>query len=210
MRRIISLSFLSVVIIAGFTVKPRPAEAGDLPSRAGAFVNAMGTDVVAIMADGTITKAQKLGQFRIIFKQAFDSTTISSFALGRFRSLATPDQELECQKQIEEMMVRSYYAHFNTYGGGSFRITAIRADSDRDAFVMTEVLPLNGKPIEIEWRVRERSSHLGIIDVAVEGVSMSVTQRQEFSSVIMSNGGNIDAFLQVLRNNNIAEALSEP
>jgi phospholipid transport system substrate-binding protein len=33
----------------------------------------------------------------------------------------------------------------------------------------------------------------------VEGVSMAVTQRQEFASVIQRNGGQIDALLKLLR-----------
>ena len=45
-----------------------------------------------------------------------------------------------------------------------------------------------------------------IIDVVIDGVSMSVTQRQEFASVIQAKGGNIDAFLRALRDKNIAMA----
>ena len=43
---------------------------------------------------------------------------------------------------------------------------------------MTDVLPFNRKTIAIEWRVRERDNHLGIIDVVVEDVSMLVARRQ--------------------------------
>ena len=39
----------------------------------------------------------------------------------------------------------------------------------------------------------------GIIDVVVEGVSLSVTQKQEYASVIQNNGGQIDGLLQVMR-----------
>ena len=45
----------------------------------------------------------------------------------------------------------------------------------------------------------QRDGRLGIIDVVIEGVSMSVSERQEFASVIQAKGGSIDAFLQALR-----------
>ena len=51
----------------------------------------------------------------------------------------------------------------------------------------------------VDWRVRPRGDGLKVIDVAVEGVSMSVTQRSEFSSVIQRGGGQIESLLQTLR-----------
>ena len=209
MRRTISAGVLSVLIITGFALEPQYAEAGDLPARARDFVNAMGLDVVAIMADKTITNAEGLAQFHRLFKKNFDIQTISSFSLGRYRGIATSDQKFECERLIEDLMVRSYYTRFKTFGGGSFQNIEARADSDHDALVMTEIL-FRRKPVNVEWRVRERNSRLGIIDVAIEGVSMVVAQRQEFSSVIMAKGGNIDAFLQALRSNNTYVASIAP
>ena len=206
MRRTISAGLLSVLIITGLAVEPRPAEAGDLSGRARDFVTAMGYDVIAIMADKTITDAQGLERFHQLFKQNFDSKTISNFALGRYRSIATIEQKLECERLMELLMVRFYYAHFKTFGGGSFHSIQARSDGEHDAFVMTEVIPFKGKPVNVEWRIRERNNRLGIIDVAIEGISMIVAQRQEFSSVIMATGGNIDAFLQILRNNDTTVA----
>ena len=209
MRKTLSAGFLSVLIIAGFALESQHAEASDLPARARDFVNAMGLDVVAIMADKTITNAQGLDRFHQLFRQNFDIKTISSFSLGRYRGLATSDQKLECESLIEDLMVRSYYMRFKNFGGGSFQNIEARADSDHDALVMTEIL-FRRKPVNVEWRVRERNSRLGIIDVAIEGVSMVVAQRQEFSSVIMAKGGNIDAFLQALRSNNTYVASIAP
>ena len=210
MRGKISAILLSVLIISGFAVKPRAAEADDLLARARAFVNAMGSDVVVIMADKTITEAHRIDRFRRLFIQAFDMRTIASFALGQYNSIMTPDQKLDYGKLTENLMIRSYYEHFKDYGGGNFQIVAVRADSHHDVFAMTDVMPFNRKLIAIEWRVRERENHLGIIDVAVEGVSMLVARRQEFSSLIMAKGGNIDAFLQDLRDHNTAVSLSAP
>ena len=55
----------------------------------------------------------------------------------------------------------------------------------------------SGPPLECDWRVRQRDGKLRIIDVMVEGVSMAVTQRSEFSAVIKSRG--FDGLLSALR-----------
>ena len=69
MRRTIFPGLLSVLIITGLAVEPRPAEAGDLSGRARDFVTAVGSDVVAIMADKAITNAQGLERFHRLSKQ---------------------------------------------------------------------------------------------------------------------------------------------
>ncbi len=50
----------------------------------------------------------------------------------------------------------------------------------------------------MHWRVRG-DDELRIIDVIVEGVSMAITHRDEFSSVINQKGGKIDELLIMLR-----------
>ena len=53
-------------------------------------------------------------------------------------------------------------------------------------------------PIRINWRVRRSENTYRVIDVVVEGVSMSVTQRDEFAAVIRRNGGKIEGLLSAL------------
>jgi len=57
-------------------------------------------------------------------------------------------------------------------------------------------------PIRVDWRVRNGEDQLKIIDVVVEGVSMLLTQRDEFASVIQRSGGNVEGLLARLRDKN--------
>ncbi len=155
------------------------------------------------MKNRGIAKADRVEHFRTMLQANFDIPTIARFVLGRYWNMATPEQQQEYFKEFEEMIVRSYTDRFETYNGETFIITSSRPEGDHDAFVVTEIHRPNGPPVTVSWRVRQRDSKLGIIDVVVEGVSMSVTQRQEFSSVIQSKGGDIKAFLQALRSKNL-------
>ena len=193
-------------MIFGWSAQSVQAQSGDLPARASTFVDTLGKDAVSVMANRGFNKAQRIERFRAMLQTNFDIPTIARFVLGRYWNLATPDQQQEYFKLFEEMVVRSYADRFDTYNGETFHITSSRAEGDHDAFVATEIHRLNGPPVNVEWRVRQRDERLGIIDVVVEGVSMSVTQRQEFSSVIQSKGGNMAAFLQALKEKNAAMA----
>ncbi len=196
-------------MIFGWSGQSAQAQSGDLPARATAFVDTLGKDAVSVMAARNLNKSQRVERFRTMLRANFDIPTIARFVLGRYWNLATPDQQQEYFKQFEEMVVRSYADRFDTYNGETFHITSSRPEGEHDAFVATEIHRVNGPPVNVEWRVRQRDEKLGIIDVVVEGVSMSVTQRQEFSSVIQSKGGDIASFLVALREKNAAMAAAQ-
>ena len=59
--------------------------------------------------------------------------------------------------------------------------------------------PGGGAPARVDWRVRGAPGAYKIIDVVVEGISMVVTQRSEFASVIRRGGGRLDSLTTQLR-----------
>jgi len=56
----------------------------------------------------------------------------------------------------------------------------------------------NGQPIKIEWEVRDTGGGPRITDVKIEGVSMVITRRTDFTSYIQNNGGKVEALIQEL------------
>jgi phospholipid transport system substrate-binding protein len=63
--------------------------------------------------------------------------------------------------------------------------------------VRSRIVRPNGPPVELDWRLRAGANAYRIVDLTVEGVSMAVTQRQDFSAVIARAG--IDGLLAALR-----------
>ena len=198
----LSLSLMAMMAIGGCFGAPALAQSDDVSAQARDFVDALGKEAVATMADKTLSKADRFERFRAMFHKGFDVPSIAHFVLARYWDATTPVQRQDYLQQFEELVVRSYAARFDSYTGEQFQITSSRPDGNHDVFVITEVSPANGPAITVEWRVREHEGHLGIIDVVVDGVSMSVSQRQEFESVIQAKGGDIDAFLEALRQKN--------
>ena len=59
----------------------------------------------------------------------------------------------------------------------------------------------NRPEVKIEWRVYTKNpDNLLIRDLIIEGLSLARTQKEEFSSIINSNDGNIDALFKNLSN----------
>jgi phospholipid transport system substrate-binding protein len=66
--------------------------------------------------------------------------------------------------------------------------------------VSTDVItPGAPQPLKIDWRLVNDAGAYKISDVIVEGVSMAVTQRSEFASVIQRHGGQIQGLIDLMR-----------
>lgn len=172
-----------------------PARAGDAEE----FVRTTGERAFTSLA-GDITGRQRTQLFRELLNDSFDLTTIARFTLGRYWRLASPTQRTEYRRLFEEFLVQAYANRFSGLSGKQFRVSRSRAINARDALVQSEVLIAHGRPpVRVGWRVRTKNDDLRIIDVMVEGISMSVTQRDEFAAVIRSSGGKVEGLLAALR-----------
>jgi phospholipid transport system substrate-binding protein len=133
-------------------------------------------------------------------RDSFDLKTIGRFVIGRSWNAATPDQQKEYTSLFEELVVKTYGSRMALYTGEGFSVSGVRPESEKDTIVTSQIThPDGSEPTEIDWRIRARDGKLGVIDVMVEGVSLSVTQRQEYASVIQRYGGNIDGLLDLMR-----------
>jgi len=167
---------------------------------AGKFVQDLGNNAIAVVADQSNSPEKRNEKFRRLLHDSFDLMTIGRFVIGRTWNAATPDQQKEYMKLFEELVVKTYGSRMAIYTGEGFSVTGVRPESEKDTIVMSQIThPDGSEPTTIDWRVRNRDGKLGVIDVVVEGVSLSVTQRQEYASVIQRNGGQIDGLLDLMR-----------
>lgn len=165
-----------------------------------AFVQGLGEKALSILADKSVTEAETKATFKKMMNENFDLTAIGRFVLGRYWHSATPAQQQEYTTLFHRMVEKIYTDRFSLYSGETFNVTGSRADPNGgDTMVLSQVVRPQGPPVNVEWRVRKVDGKPKILDVVVEGVSMSVTQRAEFASVIQRGGGQLDALLQMMR-----------
>jgi len=173
-----------------------PAAAADQTEGAKAFIQSLGAETIATFSDKSLTKELAREKFAGLLRKGFDVPYIGRWVLGRFWAQAAPAQQTEYLALFEKLIVETYASRFAGYSGETFKVTGARAE-DPDMVVVTQISRPSGPPVDVEWRVRSHGSDNRIIDVAVSGVSMGITQRSEFASVV-SNGG-IDGLLRALR-----------
>jgi len=176
-----------------------PAFAQNAEPGASAFIQKLGNDAIATFSNKATPRQQALDHFKTLLYKGFDVPYIGRWVLGRYWNQATEAQQAEYQKLFEQLIVSTYAERFIEYSGETFRIAGSAPEGETDTMVTTQIVRPNGPPINVAWRVRKKDAEYKIIDMVVENVSMGVTQRQEFASVVQQNGGKIDGLIQALR-----------
>jgi phospholipid transport system substrate-binding protein len=165
-----------------------------------AFIAKLGQDAITLLADKGITPAKRKAEFGRMLRTNFDLKTVGRFVLGRHWRTATPTQQAEYQRLFETMVVTVYTQRFDAYAGQQFEVagSAPLGDSKGDVQVKSIIKQMDGPPVAVEWRVRSNAGQYQIVDVVVEGVSMSLTQRSDFDSVVAQGG--VDGLIADLKN----------
>jgi phospholipid transport system substrate-binding protein len=191
-----------VMISAGLVALPTAsiAAAEAFPQEASSFVSSLGEDAIHTITAKELNDSERVGQFHSLFVKGFDIPAIARFVLGRYWRTATPEQQQEFTKLFEAMVVQTYANRFRDYSGQQLKVTGAREEGDGRAIVSSQIInPNGGQPIRIDWRVAHGPDGDKIYDVIVEGVSMSVTEQQDFGSVIQRTGNGVDGLIAQLR-----------
>ena len=188
-RAAVGVLLASVLLLA----VPREANAQD----ARAFVATLGEQAIQVLGPNA-SPAQRLARFRELFRDDFDIPGIGQFVLGRYWRTATPQQQQDFLGLFQEYLVRAYSARLSVYAGEPFRVTGSRPEGDQ-IVVTSEIIRPNGNRIAVDWYLIRSGASYKITDAYVAGISMKVTQRDEFASVIQRNGGQVAALLTQLR-----------
>lgn len=164
------------------------------------FVEGLTRQGIDFLSNETLSHDQRVKEFKELLRTSFDMKTIGRFTLGRYWRQATPAQQSEYLKLFEDSVINSYARRFEEYQGQTVVVNNARNQGEKDTIVSSDIVSDDGSPqVRVDWRIRKKGSSYKVVDVIVEGVSMAVTQRSDFASVIQRGGGNIDVLLEHLR-----------
>lgn len=165
------------------------------------FITKLADDGIGFLGDESISGEKQRAEFRKLLNRNFDMNTIARFSLGRHWRTASKPQRDEYMKLFKAMIIDVYSQRFSDYQGQTIEVTGSRKEGERDVLVHSLLTQESGPDVKVDWRVRKREGRYKVIDIIVEGVSMALTQRSDFSSVVQRGGGDMEALLVHLREN---------
>jgi phospholipid transport system substrate-binding protein len=190
-------AFLACVLAVATFAVAAPGRAADANPAASSYMQTLGEQAIAELTDPAVPQPEREARFRRMLDEHFDMMSISKFVLGRYWRTATEQQRVEFRQLFEDFLVSSYSARFAEYRGQGFEVRGSTVDGGV-TIVHSRIDMPSSEDIRVDWRLRGKEDRYAIVDIIVEGVSMAVTQRSEFASVIQGRGG-VEGLLEALR-----------
>jgi phospholipid transport system substrate-binding protein len=197
-RRAVIAAAAAALIAAGAAPVARAQDSASVTEGA-QFVSNLASRAVAELTTGDLAMPERVTRFRGMLTEAFDVPTIGRFVLGRYWRVASDVEKAEYLKLFEDFIVQTYVQRFNDFAGATLRVLQTRNGQDGEVIATLDAA-LPGKPVaRFDVRMRRENGTFKIFDVVVEGISMSITQRDDFAAVIQRNGGKVEGLLASLR-----------
>jgi phospholipid transport system substrate-binding protein len=200
-RRFLSGAFILIALATA----ARPAAAAAAADPATVIAD-LGNQALQVLGNN-VGSDQRVARFRQLFTVDFDVPGIARFVLGRYWNIATEPQQQEFVRLFTDYIALAYSSRLAEYSGEHLQVTGTRPAAD-GSVVSSEIIRPNGAPpARVDWLLTQHDGAYRISDVVVEGVSMAVTQRSEFASVIQRNGGQVQGLITALRQKTEAAGL---
>lgn len=183
---------IAAAFIAGASVSGISSAHADDSAKAESFIQDLANKAITLLSDDDQTLNQKEVGFRTLIDDKVDFERIGYFALAKYRRTADKSALATFNVLFKEYAIRIYESRLSEYGGQQLAVTGSIQANKKDIIVESlGQFPDFSKPLEINWRVRNKGSIFVIIDIQVVGVWMALEQREQFTSILSQNKGDL-------------------
>jgi phospholipid transport system substrate-binding protein len=176
------------------------AQGGARDAGAEAFVQSRAQKIIGVLANKSMTAAQKNASFHTAIDELADVPRVTNFVLGKYARTITPDQKARFSVAFRTYAEGVYQNRLGDYHGENLKVTGSVVRKPGDVIVNTVVAGGQvSQPLPVAWRVLNTGGAWKVVDVQVSGVWLAITQQQDFVSTIDNAGGNIDVLIGQLQ-----------
>ena len=130
-----------------------------------------------------------------------DIKGVGLYTLGSYRKDLTEEQKKEYSNLFKEYFLKTFVSRLTDYSEPKIDVISAEKKNEKYTIVSSILLATDKKPeVKIDWRVYTKDPDKPLVrDLIIEGLSLARTQKEEFSSIIESNDGDINALFNKLR-----------
>ena len=151
---------------------------------------------------GNLTKEQRIEELKKIAKETVDIYGVGMYSLGATRKSLTKEQLKTYNQVFENYFLKSFADRLAEYSNPIIEVNSKEKLNENYTIVSSTLVATDKRPeIKIEWRIYTKNPDKPLIrDLIIEGLSLARTQKEEFSSIIQSANGDVNALFDNLKN----------
>ena len=148
-----------------------------------------------------ISKNDKMENLKKIALDTVDIKGIGFYTLGSARKNLNQDQKEEYSKIFELYFLKSFSSRLAEYTNPEIDVYNKEVLNENYTIVNSLLKGTDERPeVKIDWRIYTKNPNKPLIrDLIIEGLSLARTQKEEFSSILNSNDGDINALFDSLK-----------
>ncbi len=165
---------------------------------AGAPIAALDQALLAAARTGKQPFTERFNALSPVVERALDLPAILQTSVGPRWAELPAEQQAQLLSVFRTFTVASYVANFNAYNGEQIDLLPETRAVGQEQVVETQIVPSGGKPIRIDYVMRQGEDGWQAVDVLLEGsISRVAVQRSDFRALLGS--GNADALIASLQ-----------
>ena len=143
-------------------------------------------------------KTKKLSEIAL---NTVDIKGVAFYSIGKYRKELNEEQLKKYLELFEKYFLKSFTSRLTDYSEPKIDVVSTEVLNPKYTIVKSILLATDKKPaVNIEWRVYTKNPDKPLIrDLIIEGLSLARTQKEEFSSVIESNNGDVTKLFITLK-----------
>ena len=147
-----------------------------------------------------ISKEEKINELKSIAKETVDIKGVGFYSLGSARKNLNNNQKIRYSKLFEDYFLKSFSSRLAEYTNPEIQVNDKKIINKNYTIVNSLLIGTSERPeVKIDWRVYTKDPDNPLIrDLIIEGLSLARTQKEEFSSILSSNDGDINALFKTL------------
>jgi phospholipid transport system substrate-binding protein len=162
-----------------------------------AFIAQAGQQLVGVV-NSDASAAQMASELTQLVDQDVAVDQVADYVLGRYKNVVTPAQHSQYLALFHQLLAYNITYQIRAFQGVTFVVNGSSVIGN-DTVVDTTVARPGQSPAEVGWAVDEVDGAPKIVDVIVAGTSLRITERNDYASVVTSNGGQISALLSAMQ-----------
>jgi len=148
-----------------------------------------------------LSKKEKIDKLKEIASETVDIRGIGFYTLGAYRKNINENQIKKYETLFEQYFLKSFASRLAEYSNPEIEVVSKKKINKNYTMVSSILISTEQRPkVKIDWRIYTKNSENPLIrDLIIEGLSLARTQKEEFSSIIQSNDGDINALFAALK-----------
>ena len=150
---------------------------------------------------GNFTKEERIQKLKEIASDTVDIKGLGNYTLGSYRKNISDEQIKQYRILFRQYFLKSFSSRLAEYSNPEIEVVSKTKKNENYTMVSSILVSTEQRPeVKIDWIIYTKNpENPKIRDLIIEGLSLARTQKEEFSSIIQSNDGDINALFSTFK-----------